>query len=185
MDMRLIDQPRIELLYKQNNLVIPCDKREINLLQKILERLGRIDPNKDYEVSIKPQKAKRSLDANAYLWVLIGKLGQVLKKPDSEVYREYIRDNGVFQIVPIREDSIDRWIESWKHNGIGWVCEDLGVCRNTPGYHNIKCYYGGSTYTTKEMARLIDAVVWDCNEQGIDTMTPNQIEEMKQKWGVG
>lgn len=183
--MKLTSEPRIELLYQQDNLVIPCAKGQERLIQQVISDLGKVDRQKNYDISISPKKRKRSLDANAYLWVLIGKLGEVLHKPDTEVYREYIKDNGVFQIVPIREDAIKRWTETWKRNGIGWVCDDLGECRNTKGYHNIKCYYGSSTYTTKEMARLIDAVVADCKEQGIETMTPSEIEKLKAMWGDG
>lgn len=172
-----------ELLYDGAKLIITFAKGENRAVGKLFESIGGIDQSKDYEVSIRPKKRKRSLDANAYLWVLIGKLGEVLHKPDTEVYREYIKDNGVFQIVPIREDAIKRWTETWKRNGIGWVCDDLGECRNTKGYHNIKCYYGSSTYTTKEMARLIDAVVYECKEQGIETMTPAEIERLKVMWG--
>lgn len=174
-----------ELLYDGAKLIITFAKGENRAVGKLCESIGGIDQSKDYDISISPKKRKRSLDANAYLWVLIGKLGEVLHKPDTEVYREYIKDNGVFQIVPIREDAIKRWTETWKRNGIGWVCDDLGECRNTKGYHNIKCYYGSSTYTTKEMARLIDAVVADCKEQGIETMTPSEIERLKAMWGDG
>lgn len=174
-----------ELLYDGAKLHITFAKGENKAVGRLYEGIGGIDQSKDYDVVIKPKKRKRSLDANAYLWVLIGKLGEVLHKPDTEVYREYIRDNGVFEIIPIREDAIQRWTETWRRNGIGWVCDDMGECRNTPGYHNIKCYYGSSTYTTKEMTRLIDAVVDDCREQGIETLTPDELAEMKQKWGCG
>lgn len=174
-----------ELLYNGARLIITFEKGENRAVGKLYESIGGIDPKKEYEVSVKPKKRKRSLDANAYLWVLIGKLGEVLKKPDTEVYREYIKDNGVFEIIPIREDAVPRWTETWKRNGIGWVTDDLGECRNIKGYHNIKCYYGSSTYTTKEMARLIDAVVSDCKDQGIETMTPSEIERLKAMWGDG
>ena len=183
--MKLIKDITAEPLPYHINITIRCERGQERAIDRLLEKINPIDPSKDYEVSISPKKRKRSLDANAYLWVLIGKLGEVLHKPDTEVYREYIKDNGVFQIVPIREDAIKRWTETWKRNGIGWVCDDLGECRNTKGYHNIKCYYGSSTYTTKEMARLIDAVVADCKEQGIVTMTPSEIERLKAMWGDG
>lgn len=39
-------------------------------------------------------------------------------------------------------------------------------------------------YDTKEMSVLIDGVVAECKEQGIETLTPNEIEELKQKWSV-
>ena len=43
---------------------------------------------------------------------------------------------------------------------------------------------GSHTYNTEEMSRLIDGAVQECKEQGIETLTPAQLEEMKQKWGV-
>lgn len=179
-----IKSKSIELLYNGAKLTLTFEKGENRAVGRLFEEIGTIDPNKDYEVSIRPKKRKRSLDANAYFWVLVGKLGEKRKQPDSEVYRELVRDNGVFQIVPIKQEALKDWERRWSHNGIGWICEDLGECRNTPGYHNMKCYFGSSTYTTQEMSRLIDAVIWECKEQGIETKTPNEIEEMKQKWGV-
>lgn len=42
---------------------------------------------------------------------------------------------------------------------------------------------GSHTYNTAEMSKLIDGTVSEAKELGIETMTPDQIEEMKQKWG--
>lgn len=182
--MKLADSPRLELLYKVDNIVIPCQKGQTHVLNGFLEGLGQLDLTKEYEVKIVKKKVKRSLDANAYCWVLIGRLGEKLHKSDLEIYREIIRDNGVFEIMPVRNDVIARWTEIWKSRGMGWICEDIGECRNIKGYHNIKCYYGSSVYDTKEMSRLIDAIVDECKDQGIETMTPDEIEEMKQRWGV-
>ena len=44
-------------------------------------------------------------------------------------------------------------------------------------------YYGSSCYYTKQMSRLIDLVVEDCKEQGIDTATPEEIALLKEEWG--
>ena len=43
---------------------------------------------------------------------------------------------------------------------------------------------GSSDYDTAEMSQFIDGIISECKDQGIQTMTPNEIEEMKQKWGV-
>lgn len=173
----------IELLYDGPKLTLTFQKGENHAVVRLFESIGTIEPDKDYEVSIKPKKRRRSLDANAYMWTLIGKLGEKLCKPDAEIYRQVIKDNGVFEIVPIKQGAIKRWTETWGENGTGWICEDLGECRNTKGYHNIKCYYGSSTYTTKEMSRLIDSVVDECKAQGIETLTPSELERLKQEWG--
>ena len=97
------------------------------------------------------------------------------------LYRQYVKDYGVYEIVPIREDVADRWIKNWESKGLGWVCERLGKSK-LPKYENIVCYFGSSTYDSKEMSRLLDAVIEDCKAQGIETMTPNEIERLKQAW---
>jgi len=182
--MRITDNIRIELLYKQINLIIPCDKSELKNLQILADK---VNPVKDieYEISIKPKRKKRSLDANSYFWVLVGKLSEKLDTSNTEIYQKFIREYGVFQIIPIKETAIERWLSIWEHNGIGWFCDDMGKCKNTDGYHNIKAFYGSSVYDSKEMSRLIDAVVHECKLQGIETMTENEILKLKEMWENG
>lgn len=181
-----------ELLYDGAKLHITFAKGENRAVGKLYEGIGGIDPKKDYEIVIRPKRKMKSIDANNYLWSLLGKLGKAQQPPLSkeEVYISYVKDYGLYTIVPIKADHIEDWRRIWKSkdgkgDGVGWVIEDIGECRNTPGYHNIISYYGSSCYNTKEMSILIDAVVRDCKEQGIETMTPNQILELKQKWGCG
>lgn len=126
---------------------------------------------------------KRSLDSNSYAWTLMGKLAEKLKTTDVEIYREIIKKVGAYQIVPIREDAIEEWFRIWQHNGVGWVCDDLGECRNTEGYHNIRCFYGSSTYDSKQMARLIDEIIFECQAQGIETLPPDKLTALMAGWG--
>ena len=118
--MKLIDVPRLELLYKQTNLIIPLKPGQVQQANAILEGLGEIDLEKDYEITIKAKKKKRSLDQNAYLWKLLGLLAQKQRISNLEVYRHYMRDYGVFEVVPVREDAIERWIATWESRGAGW-----------------------------------------------------------------
>lgn len=136
-----------------------------------------------YVAEIKEKRAKRSLDANAYCWVLIGKLAEDRRLKKTDVYREYIKEMSAFEIVPIKEEAVDRWVAIWEEKGLGWLCEDMGSCRNTKGYKNIKCYYGSSTFNSKEMAHFIDMIVADCKALGIETATPQEVERLKSMWG--
>lgn len=182
--MKLKAQPRIELLHEQDNIIIPIQKGSHREITEFLFNLGQLPTDKEITVKIEIKRSKRSLDANAYFWTLVGKLGAKLNRSDIEIYRELIKDNGVFTIVPIREDAIEAWIINWAKNGkTGWVCDDLGECRNTKGYHNIKCYYGTSRYDSKQFARILDAAIEECKAQNIDTDTPEEIERMKALWG--
>ena len=180
--MKLLEKPQAVPMYDGVYLSLKIHKSDVNAVLGLVEGLGDIDPDKDYDVIIKPHRRKRSLDSNSYLWVLLDKLAKVLRSTSEEIYRQYVHDYGVFEIVPIKEAAIERWIQNWKSKGVGWICEDIGACRNTPGYHNIKSFYGSSTYTTDEMSRLLDAVIEDCKAQGIETLPPDEIEHMKLLW---
>lgn len=56
--------------------------------------------DKDVDVAVKQWHDKRSLDANAYLWVLIDKIAEAMHLDKAEVYRNSIRAiGGVSQVV--------------------------------------------------------------------------------------
>jgi hypothetical protein len=138
--------------------------------------------DKLYDAELKIHREKRSLDANAYFWLLVGKLAAKIRVPIETIYRQYIKDIGDnFEIIPIRDDAKAKWIENWKSRGLGWVCEELGASK-IPGYTNVICYYGSSVYNTEQMSRLIDLVVQDCKEQDIETATPEEIARMEAEY---
>lgn len=136
----------------------------------------------DLNVSIEKHAEKRSLDSNAYFWTLCGKLAAVLGISMEGIYKEYIRGIGDnFEIVPIRDDAKEQWIKNWAGRGIGWICEDLGMGKIS-GYSNILCYYGSSTYDSHQMHRLIEMLIFDCKEQGVETLSPDKLELMMNEW---
>ena len=53
-----------------------------------------------------------------------------------------------------------------------------------PGCVNVILYYGSSTYDTAQMSRLINLAVQDCKEQGIETMTPQELAAMMEGWNA-
>ena len=115
----------------------------------------------DVSVEIKKFRRKRSLDANAYAWVLIDKLAAALNMEKVEVYRELIRNiGGVSETVCVRNEAVERLCEGWKHNGLGWFAETFPSKIN--GCTNVVLYYGSSTYDTKQMSALIDVAVESC-----------------------
>lgn len=136
-----------------------------------------------YQADIDRYRPKRSLDANAYFWVLCGKLAAILRITTTEIYQWCIREIGDnFFILPIISEGVDEWRRIWAGHGTGWIVEDLGECKHTLGYRNIKSYYGSSVYNSAQMSRLIDIVVEACKEQGIETATPDEIALMKARW---
>lgn len=136
---------------------------------------------KDLEVDIKKYRKKRSLDANALSWVLLDKLSAKLGLPKEEIYREYIRNiGGVSETVCVKNSAVERLCDGWGTNGIGWQTETFPS--KIEGCTNVILYYGSSTYDTEQMSRLIDQIVQDCKQLGIDTATPEEIEAIMRLW---
>jgi len=142
---------------------------------------------KKMTVEIKEKRKGRSLDANAYCWVLCDKIaaekGLMLKKID--VYRQAIRDYGVSDTIAIAKDGVEKFVQDWNgdSNRYGKFCDVMGDSRAQKGFVWIRVYYGSSDYDSKEMSVLIDGLVSDAQELGIETATPDQIAEMKAMWG--
>lgn len=142
---------------------------------------GEMKPKK-YVAEIKEYREKRSLDMNAYAWVLIGKLSAKLGVPPEQIYREAIRDVGDnYEVTPIRNDALDRWKEIWASNGIGWLCDEIGPSK-IDGYTNVRNFYGSSAYDKAQMHRLIQIIVDECKTQGIDTLTPKELAALMEEW---
>lgn len=144
--------------------------------------VGEMKPRK-YVAEIKEHRNRRSLDANAYAWQLIGKLAAKLSTAGvvitpEQVYREAIRDIGDnYEVIPIRDDALDRWREIWAAKGLGWVCEVIGKSK-IDGYTNTRCFYGSSVYDTAQMSRLISVIVDECKAVGVETMTPEELASL-------
>uniref|UniRef100_UPI00402AE40A hypothetical protein n=1 Tax=[Ruminococcus] torques TaxID=33039 RepID=UPI00402AE40A len=159
-----------------------CTITLLTSLKTAEKLLNEVKKDKEYNVEIKQYRKKRSLDANAYLWTLCDKISRVIPDTTKEdVYRNAIHDVGVFEIVPIKDEAVERWMDNWKVKGLGWIAEVLHPAK-TDGYTLVINYYGSSTYNAKEMSRLIDNVVMTAKECGVETLTPDELEQMKAAW---
>lgn len=137
-----------------------------SILQELL--MLNFDDTKEYTIEIKEKKRKRSLDANAYFWLFLDKLVAKTGVDKKTAYRELIRDiGGVSDILLIKKEAVDTYIENWEKRGLGWFTEKLD--REVKGWIYIVVYYGSSTYDTAQMSRLIELLMLECRECEIDT----------------
>ena len=144
--------------------------------------LDSLKPGKVYDVEIKEHREKRSLDSNAYAWLLIDRLAEKLRIPKTEIYRRYIREiGGNNETVCVTAEAADKLRSGWEHNGLGWLTDTMPS--KLPGCTNVVLYYGSSTYDTAQMSRLIDLIVQDCREQGIETLPPGKLAGIMEEWG--
>ena len=148
------------------------------LLPKLMEFVNTLEDDKEYSVVIDKVVKKRSNDANKYFWELVGKLSAKINVSPEEIYRTYIKDvGGNYEVMPIKDEVVDTWKSIWRQRGIGWQCDIVGESK-LRGYTNVICYYGSSTYNSKQFSRLINLCIDDCKAQGIETMTPTELEAL-------
>ena len=144
-----------------------------------------VDELRDCEklsIEVKPYKKRRSLDANAYCWVLIDKLAEKLGLSKEEIYRQYITNiGGNSEICCVKNEAVNRLCDGWRRNGLGWQTETFDS--KIAGCTNVILYYGSSVYDSAQMARLLDLIVQDCRLLDIPTETPAEIARLKSLWG--
>lgn len=160
-----------------NKSVIEFEVEGCNIaaLNKELESMGELN------IDIKKYRAKRSLDANAYFWVLVDKLAQVTGYNKTDIYQNAIKEiGGVSEVICVRNKAVDKLRESWSQNGLGWQTDTLPS--KIDGCMNVILYYGSSTYDSKQMSMLIDNIVQDCIAVGIETLPPVELEKLKANW---
>jgi hypothetical protein len=152
--------------------------------QDATQFIDSMKPGKTYQAELKEHQKKRSLDANALAWKLLGDLSAVLRIPPEDIYRSYIRDvGGNYEIVPVKEDHIEDWDRVWCKGHYGRSTEDMGECRKIPGYHYIKSYIGSSDYDVSQMSRLLDLIITDCKAMGVDVLTERERTLLLEDWG--
>lgn len=166
----------VDVFNRKLNVTFQIDTEPVDDLNE-LAKLDKI------EITAKKHKEKRSLDANAYFWVLCDRLSQKLNIPKTEIYKGYIKEiGGVSEVVCVQDRAVDKLCSGWWHNGIGWQTETFPS--KIDGCTNVILYYGSSTYDKDQMSRLISMVIEDCNAQKIPTITEKQYEAMMSRWGA-
>lgn len=159
----------------------PCLTLEINERNDFELLVDEMRDKDKLSIEVKPYRERRSLDANAYFFVLADKLAEKLNITKEEVYRNAIKQiGGVSETVCVRNQAVERLCESWRHNGIGWQTDTFPS--KIEGCTNVILYYGSSTYDTAQMSRLIDNVVQDCKAVGIETCTPDEVARLLSLW---
>lgn len=140
---------------------------------------------KDLSIEIKQFRAKRSLDANAYYWVLCKKISESIRESSTFVHNEMLRKYGqielvdgqaVYLVIPDTDDAQRRVDEAMSYHLRPTSQVKLG--KDGKLYRTYMMLRGSSTYNTREMSVLIDGVVTEAKELGIETLTPDQIKEM-------
>lgn len=126
-------------------------------------------------IEIKPHRERRSLNANAYAWKLIGEIADIMRAGKDEVYLFMLKRYGQSELISVLSHvPIGNYVKYYEEAGESKL--------NGKMFKHYRVYKGSSEFDTREMSILIDGVVSEAKELGIQTETPNQIAEMKARW---
>ena len=139
-------------------------------LQRFIDNIE--DDKKLYK--LEPYIEKRSSQANKYFWEMLGQLCLEMGLDTIEEYKKRVRQLGVFRYWEIEKDNVKTFSKIWSSQGIAWFIDIVDIAGNNK--IGINAYYGSSSYNSKQMAKLIDGVVQDCQAIGIETKTPEEIK---------
>ena len=146
---------------------------------EIISWLYAQDKNKKFD--IKEHKNKRSLNANSYCWVLLGKIADEVGSTKEEIYRDYIKHKGIYKIITMASEAVPTFKKVWQDRGLGWLCDTSET--KIAGLTDVIAYYGTSSYNTKQMANFIDYVVQECLNLGIETKSKEELDSLLESWG--
>ena len=104
-------------------LIIRPERQDLGKAMAVVRK----HKDKLYDLEVKEHRKKRSLDANAYAWVLINKIADALRITPIEIYRQAIQNvSGNYEVIPIKEEAVDHFKKVWEAQGLGWPCVDMG-----------------------------------------------------------
>lgn len=151
---------------------------------KDLEEIEKLSLLEKITITIKKFFKKRSLDANAYCWVLCDKIAKELCKDGTvitkeKIYQDVILQIGTFQPLIIEEKAYENFKRIWEKQGLGFLIQEVSRKDKCVKVH---CYYGSSTYDSKEMSLLIELLVELAKSLSIETKTQAEINSLLELW---
>ena len=131
----------------------------------------QIGLNEEIEV----KRKKRSKNSNSYYWSLLTQLCQEMNIDLIEEYKRRVKELGICKTIEIDTKDMPFFNHLWNDRGCAWFTEKVEEIGNKT---ILNAYYGSSSYNSKQMSRLLDNLIQDCKEVGIQTLDELEIQEL-------
>jgi hypothetical protein len=133
--------------------------------------------DKDLNIEIKQHRNHRSKDANALLWECIGRLAMALRADKWDIYLLMLKRYGQYTYIVVPPNAVEMVARQWRE------CEVIGDI-NINGRDGVQmlCYYGSSTYDTKQFSVLLDGVISEMKEIGLTAPTSEDMRRSIEEW---
>ena len=79
----------------------------------------------------------------------------------------------------VEEKAFENFKRIWEKQGLGFLIQEVTRKDKCVKVH---CYYGSSTYNTKEMSLLIDLLVGLATSLDIETKPQEEINSLLKEW---
>lgn len=142
--------------------------------------INEVDKLKDSKLSIKAVKhrEKRSLDANGMLWACLGEIASALRTDKWEVYLEMLKRYGKYTYICVKPNVVEAMKAQWRE------CEVVGeIDINGTKAIQMLCYFGSSTYDTKEFSVLLEGVISEMVEMELQPPPSKDMQRALEQWG--
>ena len=141
------------------------------------EALNKIAQLGNVTIQVKKERKKRSLDANALLWVCLGQIAVAIGSDKWTVYLQMLKRYGKYTYICVKPSVVEAVKAQWRE------CEEIGEV-NINGQQAIQmlCYFGSSTYDTKEFSVLLDGVISEMKEMGLQTPNTSEMRRALDLW---
>lgn len=154
---------------------------EIQITLSVRERTALIEADSlkgsVLDIDIKKHRNKRSINANALLWVCLGRIAEKLQTDKWEVYLRMLKRYGQFTYICVKPNVVEAVKSQWRE------CEELGTLEiNGQKAVQMLCYFGSHTYNVQEFSRLLDGVVDEMKEIGLQPPTSEEMKRSLALW---
>lgn len=120
---------------------------------------------------IKEYKEKRSLQANKYYWSMLNELANVLRISKEDLHLKMLNDYSQHEVISVLADiNIGNYIKYYQEVGESIL--------NGKTFKHYKVFKQSSEMDRKEFSILLDGLLQECRQQGIETLEDKEIEEM-------
>lgn len=161
---------------RKPKISLVLDTNEISIVEQLKNE------NK-LNIELKKWYKKRSLDANSYCWVLCNNIANELSKDGiitkEEIYKDAILQVGTFEPFIVQEKTFENFKRIWKKQGLGFLVQEVS---RKDKCVKVNCYYGSSTYDSKEMSLLIEILVQLAKSLNIETKSKAEIDSLLREW---
>ena len=126
------------------------------------QELQNLSNQEKYQITIDKPRKKRSLDANGMLWACIGEIAATLNVDKWQIYLQMLKRYGKYTYIVVKENVVDAVKRQWRE------CEVIGEI-DIHGSKGIQmlCYFGSSTYDSKEFSVLLNGVIAEMQDIGL------------------